>query len=368
MSPDFLLTFITADDRRAHSLSIYAHCLEDTAIFPSLFRDCSSLPPARQETGCLSSGAPPKRCRRGGQTRMAELEGRDHLRVTATERRRGRLRERHIPGNRDGGGKQSLGKRGAGRARPRGEPCPNQPRGEPGDEAAHDMSHSPEPKPCVSAAGERQPARGLGRARGGFLHSTPSSRLRPCLGRGRGVETRPAPSPPSPVSRAAPAALVEGHLRGAGKGLGVMAVRVSSVWGRLTGGATVTGRAGLTAPGGRGAARRALPPSRPRAGPPSSTPPHPPAAPRLGRRSPAGTHLLSSAASPPPPARPPRCPHRAGARPRPGGPTRGSGGRRGAHARHPGGGAGRCGGCRPRRGPAAPLAEGTPKREHGAPP
>lgn len=97
-----LLTFIAADNHRACSVSIYARCLEDAAIFPSLFRDCC-FTPARQETDCLSSRTPPKRRRRGGQTGLAEPGARPPKSQShREERRRGGLQGESYPGEQEG--------------------------------------------------------------------------------------------------------------------------------------------------------------------------------------------------------------------------------------------------------------------------
>lgn len=154
---------------------------------------------------------------------------------------------------------------GAGRTPPRGERAPAQP-----DEAEHNMTHSPEPRPCVSAAGEREPARGPGRGS--------RSPLQPCSGGAREAGTCPrTPGPThSAGSRAAPAASVPPAARGAaqgGTGAGAGGVRcvrgLSQVARQSLGSATAAG-AGLTAPAGEG---RPAEPSLPQAGPPHPAPP-----------------------------------------------------------------------------------------------
>lgn len=116
------------------------------------------------------------------------------------ERRRGRLRERHIPGNRDGGmeggskawgsGEQAEPAHGANRA-------PTNPGGSPAmkPRTTWVTRRSPNPASAQQVSGSLPGGWAGPGGGGGFVHSTPSSRLQPCLGRGRGAETQPPPAP-----------------------------------------------------------------------------------------------------------------------------------------------------------------------------
>lgn len=183
------------------------------------------------------------------------------------------------------------------------------------------MSHSPEPRPCVSAAGEREPARGLGRVSvlsvclSGCVWGLFLPALQPCPGRGRGAERGPR-TPPAPHTARHPSGfstLVPPPPPPPPRPRGTAAER----WARCvcvcarvpspparpflrSPTAAAGGGEGLTAPEGEGRPRRALLPA-------GRTPTAAPSIP--SRRS----HLPSSAPSPFPTGR-------AGARPRPGGP------------------------------------------------
>lgn len=88
---------------------------------------------------------------RAGRTRPPESHGEAKRQVTK-KAYPGKQEAAGMEGSGEGSGKQAELPRGENRA-------PADP-GKAGDEALHDMSHSPEPRPCVSAAGERQPLPG----------------------------------------------------------------------------------------------------------------------------------------------------------------------------------------------------------------
>lgn len=239
---------------------------------------------------------------------------------------------------------QSLEEAGSRQRTPTGRTCPNQPsRAWRRSCALHDMSHSPEPRPCVSAAGEREPAQGLRRGVSPFLPPLPRQGPR------RGDAAAHSRPTHGPRKKAVPAASVPTAWGAPQRTKGEVGCRDGGVCvERLTGSATVTKEEqGWQCRRARvGPPRDLLPAGRtshPRPSSPSFPRPAQPASPSLVA---AASPALTCSRQRRPRRRPPAALSPQGGRPtstrRPHTPLRRA---VRAHARHPGGGAGR---CRPR--------------------